>query len=215
MVNNITTEWRMSSETGKQHAYLPGRGVITAWEALFKKLETSANIYEADFKGFFDSVELTGISHELKKIGLSPEIVNFLEDLNKSKPTLTDGDKVSEFKTRQYNYIAEGLSKEIAPSGIYWEPIRKEIIAAFGSDNPSESELLMECLVEGCGLYYEFEDLIRNPNLVLLKYVEIQWALLASFGDGSKFHDLLRGVPQGAPTSCSLATLALRPLERL
>jgi len=27
------------------------------------------------------------------------------------------------------------------------------------------------------------------------------------------FYDMLKGVPQGAPTSCSLATLALRPLE--
>jgi len=70
----------------------------------------------------------------------------------------------------------------------------------------------MECLLEGAGLYWEIEDIMYRPKVAVLKYVEIQWALLSSFGSG-QFHEMLKGVPQGAPTSCALATLALRPLE--
>lgn len=213
MYNNCITQWRLVTEGNSQHGYLPGRGVITAWIELIKAISTSPNIYEADFKGFFDSIELTKLSTVLRDLGLPEKEVIFLEDLNKSQPTLQDEDKVDEFKVRQYNYISECLSKELNPTGQYWEPIRKEIEEAFGSSNPLESPLLLECLLEGCGEYWELSDLQRNPNLVLLKYVEIQWALSSSFGETSKFYGMLKGVPQGAPTSCSLATLALRPLE--
>jgi hypothetical protein len=30
MYNNLITEWRRQSETGRQHGYLPGLGVLTA-----------------------------------------------------------------------------------------------------------------------------------------------------------------------------------------
>lgn len=213
MYNNLITEWRLVTEQGNQHAYLPGRGVISAWEALFPLLHSEANVYEADFKGFFDSIELTALSEVLKELGLPMSEVHFIEDLNKSQPRLEKEDKADEFKTRQFNYISHCLANEIAPSGPYWEPIRQNIEDAFGSSDPRKSPLLLECLVEGCGLYWELDDLRRNPEFILLKYVEIQWALLSSFGKETKFHEMLKGVPQGAPTSCSLATLALRRLE--
>lgn len=213
MYNNLITEWRMVTEKGNQHAYLPGKGVITAWEHLFSLLHTEENVYEADFKGFFNNIELTALSEILKDIGFPAAEVHFMEDLNKSQPRLEKVDKADEFKTRQFNYISHCLANEIAPSGPYWEPIRQNIEDAFGSSDPRKSELLLECLLEGCGMYWELSDLKRNPDFILLKYVEIQWALLSSFGKETKFHDMLKGVPQGAPTSCSLATLALRKLE--
>jgi len=52
-------------------------------------------------------------------MGLTPNLTNFIEDINKSKPKLTDEDKVSEFKTRQFNYISDCLAREISPKGIY------------------------------------------------------------------------------------------------
>jgi len=52
------------TEGEKQHGYIPGRGVVTAWEILVKNLN-SPNIFEADFKGFFDNVTHKGISKEL------------------------------------------------------------------------------------------------------------------------------------------------------
>jgi hypothetical protein len=213
MYNNLLTEWRLVTEKGNQHAYLPGKGVITAWEHLFHLLHTEPNVYEADFKGFFNNIEITELNEILKGLGFPAAELHFIEDLNKSQPKLEKEDKADEFKTRQFNYISHCLANEIAPSGPYWEPIRQTIEDAFGSSDPEQSELLKECLLEGCGTYWELSDLRRNPGFVLLKYVEIQWALLSSFGKETKFHDMLKGVPQGAPTSCSLATLALRRLE--
>jgi len=55
MYNNCIVEWRLVTEGQKQHGYLPKRGVITAWFKLASKLN-QPNIYEADFKGFFDNV---------------------------------------------------------------------------------------------------------------------------------------------------------------
>jgi hypothetical protein len=55
----------MVSEKGNQHAYLPGKGVISAWETLFTLLHTEPNIYEADFKGFFNNVTHEGIDYVL------------------------------------------------------------------------------------------------------------------------------------------------------
>jgi len=143
----------MVSEKGNQHAYLPGKGVITAWEHLFSLLHTEKNVYEADFKGFFNNIELTELGEILKGIGFPAAEVHFIEDLNKSQPKLEKEDKADEFKTRQFNYIKHCLETEQAPSGPYWEPIRKNIEEAFGSSNPRESELLQECLLEGCGIY--------------------------------------------------------------
>lgn len=211
MYNNCLVEWRSVSETGKQHGYLPSKGVITAWYEIVRRLHLP-NIYEADFKNFFGSVQHSGLELVLKDIGLPQSEIHFIHDLNKSQPKLTEKDEIEEFKVRQYNYISDCLAREIPPSGPYWEPIRQRIIEAFGTDDPSESELLQMCLDEGNGMYWEGNEPV---NMILLKYVEVQWALLSSFGPSTgEFHGLLQGVPQGAPTSCSLATLALRPLER-
>lgn len=211
MYNNCITQWRLVTEGHYQHGYLPGRGVITAWARLFE-LVNRPNIYEADFKGFFDSIDLTGLTKILLEMGLPKEEAYFLENLNKSQVKLTEEDKIAEFKTRQFEHISQCLAEGRAPEGKYWEPIRRDVIDCFGTDDPRKSELLMTCLLEGAGLYWEVEDIIRNPGLVLLKYLEVQWALLSSFKETS-FHSILKGVPQGAPTSCSLATLALRPIE--
>jgi hypothetical protein len=69
-----------------------------------------------------------------------------------------------------------------------------------------QSELLMECLLEGVGDYWTLQDIRRSPSAVLLKYVEVQWALLSSYGMGA-FYTMLRGLPQGAPTSPFLSVL--------
>lgn len=210
MYNNCLVEWRTVTEQGKQHGYLPQKGVITAWFEIVKRLNLP-NIYEADFKNFFGSVQHSGLEIVLRQIGLPQSEIHFIHDLNKSQPKLEKVDEIEEFKTRQYNYISECLAKEIPPEGKYWEPIRQTIIDAFGTDDPRKSDLLLMCLEEGNGEYWDGSEPV---NLRLLKYVEIQWALLSSFGPSTgQFHGLLQGVPQGAPTSCSLATLALRSIE--
>lgn len=140
MFNNCLVEWRTITETGKQHGYLPGKGVITAWYALARKLN-QPNIYEADYKGFFNNVNHALITENMiYELKCPPKMAMFVADLNSSVVKLQTIDQIL-------------------------EPDRKfssEIYMALQMMAPVKSE----------------------------------------------------GVPQGAPTSCSTATLALRHLER-
>jgi DNA repair photolyase len=78
------------------------------------------NIYEADFKGFFDNVEITGINKVLREeLKLPEQEINFIENLNKSQVKLGKEDKLDEFKTRQFEYIRKCLSEDRAPEGPY------------------------------------------------------------------------------------------------
>jgi len=211
MYNNLLVEWRSVTESNKQHGYLPGKGVITAWRGLMLLLN-EPNIYEADFKNFFGSVQHRGLEIELQKIGMPMREIHFLHDINKSQPKLTPEDQIDEFRTRQYNYIAKCINEEQSPTGIYWAPLEQNIVDAFGTADPLKSELLLDCIAENLELT-SYDP--KRRSLYLLKFMEMQWALLSSLSTNlSGFHNLLQGVPQGAPTSCSLATLALRWLER-
>lgn len=191
-----------------QHGFRPMQGTLTAWLDLLKNMNNYDNIYEFDYKGFFPSLEITCISDVLREYKVPEEWVYLIENINKSNPQLTKEDKADEFKVRQFEYISMCLETGNSPQGIYWEPIRQTIVDAFGTDDPFKSELLLECLLEGVGEYWELDDIKYNRNAVLLKYVEVQWALLSSFGMGS-FYTMLCGVPQGAPTSPFLSILAL------
>lgn len=191
-----------------QHGFRPLKGTMTAWLEVLKLIPKYKYIYEFDYKGFFNNLEITKISDCLRDKEVPESWIQMIENLNKSQPQLTKVDRVDEFKARQFEYISKCLKEEIEPSGPYWEPIKNEILIAFGSTNPQESELLMLVLEEGIGEYWSVEDIYRRPNLVLLKYVEVQWALLASYGHGM-FYTMLQGVPQGAPTSPFLSILLL------
>jgi hypothetical protein len=55
------------------------------------------NVYEADFKGFFDSIDLNGLSQVLNQtLGLPEREVDFIENLNKSLVKLTEKDEIKE-----------------------------------------------------------------------------------------------------------------------
>jgi hypothetical protein len=148
MYNNLLTQWRLVTEGNVQHGYLPGRGVVTAWEALVKKLD-SPNIFEADFKGFFDNVTHFGIAKVLKdSLGMPSSEIDFLTSVNKSLVNLPQVLKLKE------------------PHAEYQEIKRRQEWASY-------------------------KDLYKTA---------------------AESYGLFCGVPQGAPTSCGLATLALRPM---
>lgn len=111
------------------------------------------NIFEADFKGFFDNVTHFGIARELKdSLHFPSEGISFLNAINKSLVKLPQIIRIHE------------------PHAQFAEIKRR----------------------------FEWDS-----------YVSL-------YGKAAKFttesYGLFHGVPQGAPTSCSLATLALRPM---
>lgn len=95
LVNNLLV-WSRVGREGSQHAYSPGRGVITAWRALLPKLE-SRDIFEFDLKGFFDNVDLEHNRKTLwKDCGYPRSVAQWLTDMNKSIPKLKAKDEKEE-----------------------------------------------------------------------------------------------------------------------
>lgn len=182
MYNNLLTEWRMVSEKGNQHGYLPGLGVLTAWEKLIKMLN-NPNLFEADFKGFFDNVTHDGIATVLiDHLHLPIGQCRFIRKLNSSTVTLPEPLKLQ-------------------------EPLA-DLMA--GMDEEYEAWLNGTGSLSKMGLYmrwYGGKFMSDSPLAVKLKFFPP--AEKKFLPDVPK----TEGVPQGAPTSCSIATLCLRDIE--
>jgi hypothetical protein len=202
MYNSILTEWREVSDLGMQHGYFHGRGVITAWNQLVKYLKTEENIVEIDFKGFFDNITHKGLNMELGKIGLPATEVSFINSLNKSVEKLPHDLKLEESRAtlRVQDWKIRDLNQEMGMmswgKGIVYDmkkldvKLSKRTVVEDRVDPAVvANQRLLSAIVEGGHL----ED---------LKPVRSLW-------------DKKAGVPQGAPTSPGLATLVLRPLEKI
>jgi hypothetical protein len=95
MLNNLVV-WNRTGKEGTQHAYFPGRGVHTAWQDVFERIE-SPYIYEFDLKGFFDNVNLEWITAVLtKNYSMPGRHAAFFRKLNRSIVKLCAEDKVME-----------------------------------------------------------------------------------------------------------------------
>lgn len=72
-----------------QHGFLPQRGVLTAWKDIMGRLN-HRDIFEFDFKGFFDQVNTFQIMEELEMSGCPEQVQTLLFDLNKSRPVIKE-----------------------------------------------------------------------------------------------------------------------------
>jgi hypothetical protein len=76
------------------------------------------NIYEADFKGFFDSINLEGLSEVLNKhLGLPESEVNHIESINRSLVKLNDEDRLPEITRTVLTNSDGSLNKQMNPKG--------------------------------------------------------------------------------------------------
>jgi len=84
--------------TPVQNAYIPGRGVLTAWQQIVEHLANNEyNVYEFDLKGFFDSVKPQAVLEYLEKKAKMPEPeLAWLSMLLRSVPKLPTNIKMSE-----------------------------------------------------------------------------------------------------------------------
>lgn len=156
------------SEKGVQHGYLPGLGVLTAWEALTKLLDRP-NLFEADFKGFFDNVTHSGIEVILKQMGYPDTEVDFISSLNRSIVKLPERVRIKE--------------------------TRVDLMGQF--DISRQDEWTDEEWAYATSFLDAYMETLDDP-------------LAPEIYDNNK----KIGVPQGAPTSCSVATLCLRDIEK-
>lgn len=104
-----TPEWRVAlhlingffveilqNEVGlNQHAYLPGRGTMSAWKEVIKKID-SKFVYETDLKGFFDNISVWKILNLLRTKECNYS--NWLKELCKAIPKFPEEKKLDESK---------------------------------------------------------------------------------------------------------------------
>jgi hypothetical protein len=95
MLSNLVVFSR--GDHGGQHAYVPGRGVHTAWREILMRVDTVPNIYEFDLTSFFDRVNLEWLRRvSVRDLGWPAEVANWFQRLNRSIPVLTSVDKIPE-----------------------------------------------------------------------------------------------------------------------
>nr|YP_010170437.1 hypothetical protein K8K84_mgp033 [Phanerochaete carnosa]QRZ60419.1 hypothetical protein [Phanerochaete carnosa] len=87
MLNDILNVWFESYNSPSQHGFRPGLGTTTAWNAIIPKIKTSSDIYEYDFRKFFDSIHLQYLQQVLTMQGMPATISHSLTEVLRSQPT--------------------------------------------------------------------------------------------------------------------------------
>jgi len=194
MLNTILVIWLEPYWHKEQHGYFPRKGTLTVWRSILKRI-SKPDIYEFDLSKFFPSVEIPYLSHLLTKYKTPKWYVEYIENLNKSKPKLAEKDEVDEQNTRD----TEEINKGIVHRGQKWYGPVREFIQANGEQ--IWHELLLED-TGGTDVYHEYE------------FVQLQWALLSSFKPHQSVSGLLKELPQGGGISPTLSVQVLEPLFR-
>lgn len=117
MLTDILNVWFEAYNSDSQHGFRSQKGTSTAWNAILSKLN-EPNIYEFDFRKFFDSINLTYLEQTLISQGM-PEVISkaLISSLrsqpqNSSAPILNWKD--DQEKAITYHYYLKGeYSKEI------------------------------------------------------------------------------------------------------
>lgn len=196
MLNNLIVEWRMVTEGESQHGFIPGRGILTAWKRLFKLLKYPY-VYEIDYKQFFDMVSLIGLRSQMVRMGFPIKFALFIEQLNRF-PIDIEYMKLNELPSmsKLVDYARQHPEFEFRKMS----NLVKTIIAIYRGTYSGEPINLKEVLRSDSTGKLTMSD-VANTLFGLSAY-SIYGISRSSYG-----------VPQGAPTSCSLSTLILREIE--
>jgi len=97
----------------RQHGFRPEQGTLTAWLEVLKYIKLPY-IYEFDYKGFFDKIDIHVISHVLRERNVSEEWVDLIERLNDSRPKLPDKQLLDESETEINSEYIEHIRWEKA-----------------------------------------------------------------------------------------------------
>jgi hypothetical protein len=203
MFNNFLQTFTSHQVLDSQHGFIPGRGCLTAWREVFKKIIGNNYIYECDLKQFFPSVHVNTISEVLEKYRLPKRIMYWLENINRCLPEFPLEQKLDESK-----YIMTAQDQEDIKKGYFrWEsklydPIRHLVGANTGTFTTWEGTYT----ADGWGLLH---SILEEEQMNLFEFVQMQWALFDSHSPTTMPGHFV-GVPQGAPTSPLTSILTLR-----
>ena len=186
MWNNMLIEMLSHNLIEDQHAFIPGKGTMTAWKSIILKAKNYKYIYETDLKSFFDNVDRSKVMKILEDSKIPMGMYYWLDNLCMNLPKLTGEDLCDEGPVRRKMKIQEGNIDEIVNKMIW------------GVDSP---------FLDNPNLLYQFmkEDGCESIE----EYAQLQWALLDEHGLGDMY-ELKSGVPQGLPISPFLSILGLK-----
>jgi hypothetical protein len=161
-----------------QHGFISGRGTLTAWQELVKKVLPAKFIYECDLQQFFPSVRTNEISKRMEALGMPKSWVLYYENINLCQPELPPDEKLDESHVHQTRQDQEDLKNDVyRPESRIYKPLQ-DFIDANGK------EILGELF----------------PGMSFLEIVKNQRELFGEYGDRSLPGSHV-GTPQGAPTS--------------
>lgn len=155
-------------------------------------------VYEIDYKQFFDRVNLLALRSQMVRLGFPESFADFMYQINKfpidielmklnELPTMS---KLLDYANRNPNFKFRKMSRLV-----------KTIIEIYRGTYNGPPIDLKEVLSNREGLERVTMADVANTMFGMSAY--------SIYGITRSNH----GVPQGAPTSCSLATLVLRIIE--
>jgi hypothetical protein len=122
MYSNFLTFF-LQPHLSHQHGFLVHRGTLSAWKSIIQdKHLLRKNIYEWDFKNFFNQIWNNRISDELKKFDIPLNIIYFLENINRSnihlpsKENRKTDETIFEQQKEGHEGIKSGMLSEDHPS---------------------------------------------------------------------------------------------------
>jgi hypothetical protein len=189
MWNNMLHLFLEPHISESQHAFMPGRGTLSAWREVISKINKYDYVYETDLVKFFDSVNITYITEKLLKVGMPEHVANYIQAINFSAPKLKNQDKVDETAYRdRINYQRWRENEEkLDPNSSFYDGVN-----SFIKENGEEVfNIVMEAA--GCKTKEEF---VMQQHEIHSQYKP------TSIGN------LHRGAAQGAPTSPLLCIFA-------
>lgn len=200
LINGFFLELLKGQLLKDQHAYVPGKGVLTAWRRRIEVWKESNFVYGTDLKGFFDNVQLPKIYEVVKDRGCPENIRHWLSNLCKSTPQLTEEDQVDESNVRNKQAFYKGdMSSQ-------WPLVLEAYKLPKGKANIGTP--LVE--LEGGYNWNLLRNHMNEDNCKSLEeWAQTQWSLFDEYSPAG-FGDIYKGVPQGMPMSPLLSILALK-----
>lgn len=125
------------------HAYIPKRGVHTAFSELLTKIQAEPNAYEFDLENFFGNVDLSAIERILKEeYGMPARVAGYLTSLNRSITKLGKVDLLDESNDRK---VLLTPSRQVNPN--LEGEVRKQVETLISTNATDED--LKEILPDG------------------------------------------------------------------
>lgn len=192
MWNNMFVEILGHHIGEDQHAYIPGRGVQTAWRSIISKINKYKYIYETDLRGFFDNIDTTTIFRMLIKEECPSQIRDWLQYICMNTPTLPGNhlnDESKFIKKREFYENVEMSEEQQLRLKLYG-------VADLHSAIENDPNILAELMPE-----------TDEPSFD--EWLNLEYSKPIPFTP-TRFHNIFDGVPQGMPLSPFLSILPLQ-----